>query len=122
VPEITADQVHDLLTATQEFIHTADAATKARDALGHLFLDVVLKAKVGLKDLSAVTGLHHATIRAAIQRAVGPGLPDGWEQPSLLEFFETIEAELPDSRPRSLTAKVVPLPPPNGTTLTVVSL
>jgi len=81
--EISADQVHQLLTGTHEFLTSAEAATKARDALGILFLDVARKAKVGLRDLSAVSGLHHATVRAMIQRAIRPGLPDGFEQPEL---------------------------------------
>ncbi|MDR2974999.1 MAG: hypothetical protein LBV00_09895 [Propionibacteriaceae bacterium] len=81
--EITADQVHDLLTSTHEFIAAGEAATKARDTLGHLFLDIARQAKVGLRELSAVSGLHHSTIRAMLHRAIGPGLPDGWEQPEL---------------------------------------
>jgi len=81
--EITQTQVHDLLVGTHEFLTSAEAATKARDQLGHLFLDVARQAKVGLRDLSAVSGLHHSTVRAMIQRAIGPGLPDGFEQPEL---------------------------------------
>ncbi|MCL1837959.1 MAG: hypothetical protein FWG47_01400 [Propionibacteriaceae bacterium] len=79
--EITPEQVHDLLTSTHEFLASAEAATKAREQLGHLFLDVARQARAGLRDLSVVTGLHHASIRAMIQRAIGTsGLPDGYEQ------------------------------------------
>jgi hypothetical protein len=83
VAEITPQQVHELLTATRAFIETTDRATTARDTLGRTFLDVARQAKVGLKDLTAVTGLHPSTIRAAIRRAAGPGHPDRWEQPEL---------------------------------------
>jgi hypothetical protein len=93
--EISPAQIHDLLTATQDFIHAADAASQARDHLDHTFLDVARTAKVGLRELAAVTGLHHSAIRAAIHRAIGPGLPDGWEQPSLIEFMEAIEPMRP---------------------------
>jgi hypothetical protein len=57
--EITPAQVHDLPTGTHEFIASNKAASDARDVLGHLFLDVARTAKVGLLDLSAVSGLHH---------------------------------------------------------------
>jgi hypothetical protein len=93
--EINQTQIHDLLTATQDFTHATDAATQARDHLDHLFLDVARTAKVGLRELATVTGLHHSTIRAAIRRAIGPGLPDGWEQPSLMEFLESLEPMRP---------------------------
>jgi hypothetical protein len=91
VAEITPEQVHNLLTGTHEYLASAEAATKARDQLGHTLLNVVRQAKVSIKDLTAVTGLHPSTIRAAIRRAVGPGLPDGWEQPEL-EFSQRSEA------------------------------
>jgi hypothetical protein len=93
--EISPAQVHDLLTATQEFTHAADAAAQARDHLDRLFLDVARTAKVGLRELAAVTGLHHSAIRAAIRRAIGPSLGDGWEQPSLIDFLESIEPMRP---------------------------
>ena len=83
MPEITASQVHELLTGTHEFITSGKAAVEARNQLGGLFLDVARQAQVGLRDLAAVTGLHHSTIRAMIQRAIGPGLPDGWKQEEL---------------------------------------
>ncbi|MDR0626699.1 MAG: hypothetical protein LBG11_05480 [Bifidobacteriaceae bacterium] len=95
MPEITPAQVHDLLTATQDVTHAVDAATQARDHLGHLFIDVSRTAKVGLRELAAVTGLHHSAIRAAIRRAIGPSLGDGWEQPSLIDFLEFIEPMRP---------------------------
>jgi hypothetical protein len=88
VADITSHQVHDLLIGTHEYIVTSKAAADARDTLGHLFLDVARTAKVGLRDLSAVSGLHHATIRAMIQRAIGTGLPDGFVQPELPIFGE----------------------------------
>ena len=81
--EITAAQVHDLLIGTHEYLTTGETAAHARDDLGHLFLDVARQAKVGLRELSAISGLHHSTIRAMINHAAGPVLPDGWEQPEL---------------------------------------
>jgi hypothetical protein len=93
--EINQTQIHDLLTATQDFAHAADAAAQARDHLDHLFLDVARTAKVGLRELAAVTGLHHSAIRAAIRRAIGPSLGDGWEQPSLIDFLESVEPMRP---------------------------
>jgi hypothetical protein len=76
------------LTGTHEFLTSAEAATKARDALGILFIDVARKSKIGLRDLSAVSGLHRSTVRAMIQRAIGPGLPDGFEQPELPVYVD----------------------------------
>jgi hypothetical protein len=83
VAEITADQVRDLLTGTHEYLAAGQAAAKARESLGRLFLATARQAKVGLRELSAVSGLHHSTIRAMLQHAIGPRLPDGWEQPEL---------------------------------------
>ncbi|MDR0284638.1 MAG: hypothetical protein LBI33_07080 [Propionibacteriaceae bacterium] len=118
--EITPAQVHDLLTSTHEFLTSAQAATQARDHLGHLLLDVARQAKAGLRDLSAVSGLHHATIRAMIQRALGPGLPDGWDQPEL-----PILAELgqPSSEPKpSAHVPTMPLPPASSVAKQVMVL
>jgi hypothetical protein len=82
VPEITPTQVHNLLTATQDLkTHTTNAAG-ARDRLGRLLLDTARQAKTGLKELSAVTGLHHSTIHALMRRAAGPS-QHGWNQPEL---------------------------------------
>lgn len=100
--DITPTQVHDLLTGTHEFIVSTNAASEARDMLGRLFLDVARTAKVGLRDLSAVSGLHHATIRAMIQRAIGPGLPDGFVQPEL-----PIWADLADGSPSLPTRETI---------------
>jgi hypothetical protein len=100
--EITPAQVHDLLTATQEYITTADAANDARTRLDHILLDTARSARIGLKQLSVITGLHHSTIRAGIQRAAGPILPDGWEQ---------IELDFTPPEPRDVimhTASVTP--------------
>ena len=83
MPDITSEQVHDLLTGTQEYLTSTERASQARDQLGHVLLEVFLVAKVGLRDLSAVSGLHHSKIRAMIQKAAGPSLPDGWDQPEL---------------------------------------
>jgi hypothetical protein len=107
VTEITPEQVHDLLTSTHEFLASAEAATKAREQLGHLFLDVARQAKAGLRDLSAVSGLHHATIRAMIQRAIGPGFADGWDQPEL-PIFADLGGPLPPE-PKRVT-HVQPMP------------
>ena len=105
--EITPKQVHDLLTSTHEFLASAEAATKAREQLGHLFLDVARQAKAGLRDLSAVSGLHHTTIRAMIQRAIGPGLPDGWDQPEL-PIFADLAGPLPPEPKRVTHVQSMP--------------
>ncbi len=81
--EITPEQVHDLLTSTHDYLTSAEAAAQAKDHLGQLFLDVARQAKAGLRDLSAISGLHHTTIRAMIHKAIGPAPPDGWDQPEL---------------------------------------
>jgi hypothetical protein len=111
VAEITADQVHDLLTSTHEYMAAGRAATRARDRLGHLFLDTARQAKVGLRELSAVSGLHHSTIRAMLQRAIGPGLPDGWDQPALPIMVEPAASPIPEHR-HVAQGRPVPLPPP----------
>jgi hypothetical protein len=111
VAEITADQVHDLLTGTHEFLASAEAATKARDSLGHLFLDVARQAKVGLRELSAVSGLHHSTIRAMLHRAIGPGLPDGWDQPELPIFTDLGQPVTTDTRKASRVHQMPPSAP-----------
>jgi hypothetical protein len=124
VAEITPEQVHDLLTSTHEFLASAEAAAKARDQLGHLFLDVARQAKAGLRDLAAVSGLHHATIRAMIQRAIGPGLPAGWDQPELPIFAE-ITGPLP-SEPKRInhvqlkSSSVSPQPAPVASTALIL--
>jgi hypothetical protein len=105
--EITPQQVHDLLTGTHEFLASAEAATEARQRLSHLFLDVARQAKAGLRDLSAVTGLHHASIRAMIQRAIGPGLPDGWDQPEL-PIFADLAGPVPPEPKRANPPRPVP--------------
>ena len=89
---------------------SAEAAALARDQLGHLFLDVARKAKVGLRDLSAICGLHHATIRAMIQRAIGPGLPDGFVQPELPIYAELAVGAVPVVG-QSRGNRVQPTPP-----------
>jgi hypothetical protein len=114
VPEITQEQVRDLLTSTHEFLTSAEAATKASEQLGHLFLDVARKAKEGLRDLSAVSGLHHSTIRAMIQRAIGPGLPDGYEQLEL-----PIYADLAIESVASVPKRVSHITPMASSTSTV---
>ncbi|MDR1293875.1 MAG: hypothetical protein LBK59_02770 [Bifidobacteriaceae bacterium] len=83
--ELTAAQVHLLLTATDEYVHSAEQAVKARDRLDRALLDTARQARVGLRLLAAVTGLHHAAVRAGIRRAVGPGRPGSWSQPTLTE-------------------------------------
>ena len=109
--EITQEQVHDLLTGTHEYLASAEAAAITRDRLGHLFLDVARKAKVGLRDLSAVSGLHHATIRAMIQRAIGPGLPDGMEQPELPIYTDLNTGSAPMLGP-TRNNRIQPMPSP----------
>ena len=109
--EITAAQVHDLLTLTHEYLAAGDAAVKARDSLGLVFLEVARQAKVGLRELSAVSGLHHATIKAMLQRAAGDGLPDGWEQLELpIPVVPAAAAPSPTAAPRP-THRIQPTPP-----------
>jgi hypothetical protein len=110
VAEITADQVHALLTGTHEYMAAGQAATQARDHLGRLFLDTARRAKVGLRELSAVSGLHHATIRAMLQRAIGPGLPDGWDQPALPIVVEPAASPILERR-HVTRGRPAPLPP-----------
>ena len=98
--EITQAQVHDLLTSTAEYLAAGQAATKARDNLGQVFLNIARQAKVGLKELSATTGLHHATVRAMIHHATGPGLPDGWYHPTLTELLDASPPMRPIHRSR----------------------
>lgn len=113
--DITQEQVHDLLVGTHAFLTSAEAATKARDHLGHLFLDVARQAKVGLRDLSAVSGLHHSTVRAMIQRAIGPGTQDGWDQPELPIFMDVAAGPVLPPQPRRINT----LPPmPSTSTVT----
>jgi hypothetical protein len=112
VAEITPEQVHDLLASTHEFLASNEAATKAREQLGHLFLDVARQAKTGLRDLSAISGLHASTIRAMIRRAIGPGLPDGFEQPEL-PIFADLAGPLPPEPSRA--NHVQPMPPSTPT-------
>jgi hypothetical protein len=89
------------LTSTAEYLQAGQAATKARDNLGRLFLHVARQAKVGLGELSATTGLHNATVRAMIRHAAGPGLPDGWSQPTLIELQEANGPTRPIRRQRT---------------------
>ncbi|MDR1188221.1 MAG: hypothetical protein LBK95_12335 [Bifidobacteriaceae bacterium] len=108
--EITPEQVHDLLTGTHEFLASTETATKARDQLARLFLDVARQAKAGLRDLSAVSGLHHATIRAMIQRATGPGLPDGWDQPELPILADLDRPFIPEPKRTNHAQSMPPSP------------
>ncbi len=102
--EITPEQVHDLLTSTHDYLTSAEAAAQAKDHLGQLFLDVARQAKAGLRDLSAVSGLHHTTIRAMIQRAIGPGTPDGWDQPELPIWADIATTPSAASTPRNASS------------------
>jgi hypothetical protein len=45
-------------------------------------LTTAREARVGLRELSALTGLHPNSVRAGIQRAAGP-MTTGFEQPEL---------------------------------------
>jgi hypothetical protein len=92
VAEITPEQVRNLLTATTGWEQATQAATTARHILDHTLLDVAREAKLSLRDLVAVTGLHASTIRAGIRRAVGPGKPDGLIQDEL-PLYEQVAQE-----------------------------
>lgn len=80
--EISPEQVGRLLEATRTHEEAAAVAAAAREALDVTLLDVARQAKVGLRELAAVTGLHHSSIRAGIQRAAGGATID-FEQPEL---------------------------------------
>lgn len=80
--EISADDVRLLWSATSAYEETTRTAAIARENLDSTLLDVARRSKVGLSDLSAVTGLHPNTVRAGIQRAAGESAID-FEQPEL---------------------------------------
>lgn len=105
--EITPTQVHDLLTATQDFTHATVAAAQARDHPDHTFLNVARTARVDLRELAAVAGPHHSAIRASIRWAVGPSMPDGWEQQELPIFADLnarMDCPAMTARPRLRTS------------------
>jgi hypothetical protein len=120
MPELTAAQVHILLTATEEYVHSAQEVVKTRSRLDRVLLDTACEARVGLRELAALTGLHHAAIRAGIRRAVGRGRPGGWSQPTLAEADapQPTHAHPPPLRPSS----VMPAHSPLTTTSTSLSL
>ena len=91
--EITPAQVHYLLTAAHEYLAAADKAAAARHALGVVSLGTVRQAKVGLRELTAVTGLHPSTIRSAIRRAIGPRVTGELEQPELNLSGSSVRAQ-----------------------------
>ena len=106
----------------REMMGRIRGATTARDDLGRLFLDVARQTKTGLRELSAVSGLHSATIRAMIRRAVGPALPDGFEQPELPIFTDLATGPtLPEPRTPSRVQPMPssPMPRPAGTAITL---
>jgi cell division septum initiation protein DivIVA len=104
VAEITPAQVQQLLEGTRQFLDAGQATADARDRLGRVFLDTARQAKLGLKELSAVSGLHHATVRALIKRAIGPARADNWDQPELAVFTNPAQTRH--------TAPTVPSGPP----------
>jgi hypothetical protein len=82
VAEISADDVRLLWLATSTYEETTRTAAIARENLDSTLLEVARRSKVGLSELSAVTGLHPNTVRAGIQRAAGESAID-FEQPEL---------------------------------------
>jgi|SRR5699024_5706828 len=82
MPEISAEQVGNLLRHAEAAEEAKAVADQARAALDEALLDTAREARVGVKELSAVTGLHHNSIRAGIQRAAGETTID-FEQPEL---------------------------------------
>lgn len=80
--EISAEQVGRLLRATETAEEAATTARVTRDALDEVLLRTAREAKVGLRELAAITGLHPNTIRAGIQRAAGETSID-FDQPEL---------------------------------------
>ena len=82
--DISTEQVGVLLRAAEHAEHAKKAADAAREALDQALLTVAREARVGFKELAAVTGLHTNTIRAGIQRAAGESSID----------FEQLELDL----------------------------
>jgi hypothetical protein len=82
VAEIAPEDVRLLWAATSTYEETTRTAAIARENLDRTLLEVARRAKVGLSELSAVTGLHPNTVRAGIQRAAGESAID-FEQPEL---------------------------------------
>lgn len=105
--EVSAEQVRWLLLAAEASRRTRSAAQQARDTLDRVLLDVARKARVGVAELSAITGMHPNAVRAAIQRAAGPTSID-FEQPELnLAALGVSPASGSDGGPTG----VVPMPP-----------
>lgn len=104
VAEISAEQVGRLLRATETAEEAATVARASRDALDEVLLSTAREAKVGLRELAAITGLHPNTIRAGIQRAAGEASID----------FDQPELEIPGLPPAALSgvhAASFPKPP-----------
>lgn len=80
--DINPEQVRALLRAVEASREADQVARAARDNLDLALLQTARGARVGLRELSALTGMHHSTIRAGIQRAAGPTTID-FEQPEL---------------------------------------
>lgn len=80
--DISPEQVRTLLRAVETSREADQVARAARDNLDLALLQTAREARVGLRELSALTGMHHSTIRAGIQRAAGPSTID-FEQPEL---------------------------------------
>ncbi|BDZ44025.1 hypothetical protein GCM10025865_33670 (plasmid) [Paraoerskovia sediminicola] len=80
--EVTAEHVGLLLRAQADLEEKSNVAAQSRDDRDQTFLDVARDARVGLRELAAITGLHPNTVRAAIQRAAGDAEID-FEQPEL---------------------------------------
>lgn len=95
--DIAAEDVRLLWSATSNYEEAARTAAAAREALDSTLLQVARRSKVGLSELSAVTGLHPNTVRAGIQRAAGDAAID-FEQPELdlagLAAPDGLDAEL----------------------------
>ena len=101
--EITPDDVRLLWTATTVHEDAARVAENARENLDTTLLEVARRSKVGLRELAAVTGMHPNSIRAGMQRAVGPTTIN-FEQPELDLSEVGAPAELSDSL-RALQAR-----------------
>lgn len=59
MPEITPEQVGKLLRRVEGAEEAKKVADETRAALDEALLDTAREARVGVKELSAVTGLHH---------------------------------------------------------------
>ena len=82
MPDMPLSIKLDLYNAAQEWRHRQSQADMMRDSLSHGLYEVSTKYHPTMRELSAYSGLHHATIRALISR-VAPHDWAGWAELTL---------------------------------------